>query len=258
MRGRTTSVLVVSFTFLSVLLLLGALASASSALSKMDETTTTATLTSPTVHATQNQTDVVTVSAIGTNGLRLSTSMNATELKVGQGLAVSVLLLNTLPRINVVKPSDDFAFNGVAVAMWDYCEGEPVQIDILQGNYSIQELPAATDVTFTVVCMEGGFIPSVVFAPHSDQVNLAGVAAYPLYGIPWFPLSLNFTTSGYYDLASISQHDTDPLITEPGPFSQKDTVSATSFAPGVYTLAVADEWGGYNILHFKVSPSPEG
>jgi hypothetical protein len=47
MRGRTTSALIVSFTFLSILLLLGGLTSASGNLSRM-EMTTTATTTSQT------------------------------------------------------------------------------------------------------------------------------------------------------------------------------------------------------------------
>jgi len=92
----------------------------------------------------------------------------------------------------------------------------------------------------------------------SDQVNLTGTYCAPpgppagcANGTdgPYF-LSLNFTTGGYYDLGNLSQQAFEPVITQPS----RSPVTSISFTPGIYTLAVADEWGGYNILHFEVTP----
>jgi hypothetical protein len=204
--------------------------------SSPSSTTTTVRTTSQTASAT-------------TNGIKLSTSINATELNMGQILAISISLSNTLPKVNAINTSANWPFNGVAVQLWPYCYGVPARIAILQGNYSIQELPAVTNVTFPFTCSGGaGGISSATFQPNSDQVNLNGNS-------PPYLLSLNFTTSGYYDLANLSQQSIEPVISQPGEFYvPRDMPSAISFAPGVYTVAVADEWGGYNILHFEVSP----
>jgi hypothetical protein len=218
---------------------------------KRTTTTTSATsqTTSLTTNATSNQASGATVSGTATDGLKLSTSMNATELKVGQRLGLSISLSNALPEVNAVNTSANFPFNGVAVQLWPYCYGVPARIAILQGNYSIQELPAVTNVTLRFVCTGGGEgISSAVFQPNSDQVDLNGIP-------PPYLLSLNFTTSGSYDLANLSQQDFEPVITQPGfGYEPTDMPRVVSFAPGIYTVAVADEWGGYNILHFEVTP----
>ena len=199
----------------------------------------------------------VSASTVASDGLKLSTAINATELKAGQRLGVSISLFNTLPEVNSVNTSVNWPFNGVAVQLWPYCYGVPARIAILQGNYSIQELPAVTNVTFQFVCSGGpAYINSAVFQPMSDQVNLTGTYCAPpgppvgcANGTdgPYF-LSLNFTTSGYYDLGNLSQQVFEPVITQPS----RSPVPSISFTPGVYTVAVADEWGEAVVLHFTV------
>lgn len=199
----------------------------------------------------------VSASTVASDGLKLSTSINATELKAGQRLGVSISLLNTLPEVNSINTSANWPFNGVAVQLWPYCYGVPARIAILQGNYSVQELPAVTNVTFQFVCSGGpAYINSAVFQPMSDQVNLTGTYCAPpgppagcANGTdgPYF-LSLNFTTSGYYDLGNLSQQAFEPVITQPG----RSPVPSISFTPGIYTVAVADEWGQAVVLNFTV------
>src|SRR5580658_2068567 len=51
-------------------------------------------------------------STIGSNGLMLSVSTNATQIKVGQSLRVKVSVFNTLSQVNNVTASDDWPFRG--------------------------------------------------------------------------------------------------------------------------------------------------
>lgn len=200
----------------------------------------------------------VGASTVASDGLKLSTSINATELNVGQRLGVSISLYNTLAGVNTVNTSANWPFNGVALQLWPYCYGVPARIAILEGNYSMQELLAVTNVTFQFMCSGGpAYIDSAVFQPMSDQVNLTGTYCAPpgppagcANGTngPYF-LSLNFTTSGYYDLGNLSQQAFEPVISQPsGP-----PVPTISFTPGIYTVAVADEWGQAVVLHFTVT-----
>lgn len=62
-------------------------------------------------------------------------------------------------------------------------------------------------------------------------------------------LSLNFTTSGYWDLLNFTKQLNPPII---GPQYPPRPPVATPFVPGPYTVAVEDEWGQVALLHFTV------
>jgi LysM repeat protein len=234
--------------------------------------TTTATKTLPVVTSTSTTTVTVSqtsqaVATVASNGLRLSTFVNATDIKVGQKLNISISLFNTLPTVNAFSGQESFAqagnrpFYGVPVATWTVCNSQhpwswplPIDVVVLYGNYSAKELTSVANASISIAC--GGFspsIPSFAFEPNSDQVNLT--VQYPggvgNRNIGVFQLASNFTVSGYWNLTSLAANN--PSICAPAVLNRCALPPSTPFAPGVYTVGVADEWGQYNVLHFHVS-----
>ncbi|MGH9920854.1 MAG: hypothetical protein ACRD6W_18540 [Nitrososphaerales archaeon] len=184
-------------------------------------------------------------------GLDLVLAVNGTTLKVGQSLNVDVSLFNALPSTNSVPASKDWPFQGVPVALWPPCFFDtPTFAVVLMGNYTLQGLQSAANVTFSITCAEGWSIDHVVFQPATSQANLTGI--YDVTGtnqtLGPFQTSLNFTTDGYWNLLNNSQQLNPPIIGQSPPRPP----IATPFVPGVYTVAIADEWGQDAILHFTV------
>ena len=197
-----------------------------------------------------------TTSTASVQGVKLLLSDNATTLVVGQTLNVNVSLFNSLPSMNTVATSKDWAFTGVPVALWPACYfGPAAYAVVLMGNYTLQDLRTVVNVTMGIGCMEGVTVDHAVFQPSSIQANLTGrysvTNANQTLGP--FRLTVNFTTSGYWNLVKDSKQGNTPLLSNPE-FPQ-DQPNATPFVPGVYTVAVADEWGQAAILHFQVTPA---
>lgn len=188
------------------------------------------------------------------DGLRLTAKVNATEIMVGQSLNVSLSIANTLPGVDSVKPSNVWLFHGVPVALWPPCYfGLPAQAAVVEGNYTLQDIQTAANVTFSYMCMEGVTVDHVIFQPNSDQVNLTGI--YDVTGanqsLGPFHMSLSFTTGGYWNLQNLSREINIPIIGEQYPPRPPAYVP---FVPGEYTIAVADEWGQAVVLHLTVVP----
>jgi hypothetical protein len=99
--------------------------------------------------------------------------------------------------------------------------------------------------------MEGWNVDHVIFQPQSDQVNITGI--YDVTGtnqtLGPFHLVLNFTTNGYWDLQNLSKELNPPILGDQYPPRAVDSIP---FVPGVYTVAVEDEWGQMVVLHFSV------
>ena len=193
-----------------------------------------------------------TASSVSADGIQLATSINATSLTSGEGLGVTLSISNTLPTANNVSTSDDWAFQGVPAALWPVCYSSvPAQVAVLSGNYSANELPLVAGAKFQYACMEGGQISKVIFQPNSDEANLTGnICSLGCSSGPFGPyeLSLNFTTDGYWDVQYLANSGNVPIIGELPPSQPY----ALPFVPGVYTVAVGDEWGQVNVLHFQV------
>ena len=196
-------------------------------------------------------------SAYSPNGIRLTLWTNSTKLVVGQGLNVTLSVDNTLGNVNSVKPSNDWLIHGVPVALWPPCYfGLPAEAAVLPGNFTAQDISSAANVTFSYMCMESVGVDHVIFQPNSDQVNLTGT--YDVTGenqtLGPFHLSLSFTTRGSWDLQNLSQQLNIPILGEQYPPRPPASVP---FAPGVYTVAVADEWGQVALIHVTVVPSSQ-
>ena len=189
------------------------------------------------------------------NGIGLSASISATSIPVGQNISATMSIFNTLPTVNDVPTSSDWPFQGVNVAMWGGCIiGYPVQVAVLSGNYTAQELPSVANTTLQYVCFGEVSIDHVILQPNSDQATLTGIGPAPNLNQTLGPISqaLTFSTAGYWNLTTLSQErDINiPIIGHYG-----NPVPATAFVPGTYTVAVEDEWGQALVLHFVVTPS---
>jgi hypothetical protein len=206
-------------------------------------------------------------STVGSNGLQLSMSVNATQITVGQSLQVNVSLFNTLPKVNDVPTSDDWPFQGIPVALWPPCyyaydPGNAVrfypnsttvaQAVVLKGDYTMANISTVANVRFHPACMEDVTVDHAIFQPRSSQVNLTGI--YDVSSgnstLGPFQLSTGFNTNGYWDLLNNSYKMNPPIINNQTPPLPP---TATPFVPGVYTVAVADEWGQAVLLHFVVN-----
>lgn len=218
--------------------------------------TTTTSLQTTTAVTTVTATTTATVISGPPPGLELRVTDNASVLKVGQSLNVGVSLLNALATTNSVHTSQDWPFMGVPVSLWPTCYYPfAAYAVVLQGNYTLQALQSAANVTFNIVCTEDANVDHVVFQPGSSEANLTGAGFGP-GGYPAmsngtagpFQLSLNFTTAGYWDLVNNSKLLNPPII---GELPSRMPI-ATPFVPGVYTVAVADGWGQATVLHVDV------
>src|SRR5437879_5727698 len=104
------------------------------------------------------------VDSSGTTGVDLVLAVNATTLKAGQSLNVQVSLFNIRPATNSVPTAKDWPFKGVPVALWYPCYFDtPAYAVVLKGNYSLQEVQRAANVTISFMCAEGASIDHVVF-----------------------------------------------------------------------------------------------
>ena len=190
-------------------------------------------------------------STLGSDGLSLSLSISATtqrQISVGQNLQVNLSLFNTLPRVNSVPASSDWPFQGVPVAFWPPCYiNLPVEAVVLKGNYTLQGLQSALTAILSGQCTLYANVDHVVFQPTSSQANMNTGTFYQL--------SVNFTTSGYWTLPpNPGGNGLVPFNSVIGPGQYPpEPPEATPFVPGVYTVAVCDEWGQAVVIHFTVT-----
>jgi hypothetical protein len=75
-------------------------------------------------------------------------------------------------------------------------------------------------------------------------------------------LASNFTINGYWDypLTAADSRDLQTPVTGGVQFQFPEVgpIAAYPFVPGVYTLAVVDEWGDSVVLHFTVVSGTSG
>jgi hypothetical protein len=180
-------------------------------------------------------------------------------------------LLYSFPSPLIVPASDDWEFHGFPVALWTPCTGlEPLEFTVVKGNYTLNDLQAASTNSSIPQggCMEGGSVYNLVFQGEGSEANATGqfceANCFPANNR--FNLDANFTVSGYWAYPINSSEATD-IFTPPTPeclasgipdcvgfqFPEVGPFAQHGFIPGFYTLAVADEWGQTQILHFAVA-----
>ncbi len=210
------------------------------------------------------------VSSVGSNGLQLSASLNASRLTPGQTLQVNVSIFNTLSTFSNVTISNGWPFEvdrvtaspwpfqGVPLGLWpddfyttvDTNASSLAEAVVLKGDYTIANISSVANTHPIVrVGTEGMWVDYAVFEPSSSQANFTGYYLAPKGGnmtLGPYHVANTFTTKGYWNLLN------DPYL---GYGQQQAGLSpiAIPFAPGVYTVGIDDVWGQWVILHFEVT-----
>jgi len=205
-------------------------------------------------------------STLAPDGIRLTLSVNASELEVGQKLQVSMSLKNTLTTSDTLQNTQSkWPFHGVYVSLWPECDTtQPAQMVILKGTYDLKGLQSNpyTSVSTDPLgwCTFYTVVTQFTFLPNSDDGATNGTfysSSISHSNEGPFSEAVNFTTTGYWNMTSIAEGPVPtyvwpvntPMEYYGGGLSQPASVP---FMVGNYTLAVSDEWGQYAILHFEV------
>ncbi len=171
------------------------------------------------------------------NGLQLSLALNGSSISPGQGIAATVVEVNTLTTPNNVSAAAEWPIGNLAVGPCGHVN-EPVGIALLRGDYdaanassglALQIYQPGTYGCPAILSEISGF----VFQASSDNATVLG-SCQPG---PCFneTVSASVSVGGYW---------TGSLST-----------SFTNFPSGVYTVVAGDEWGGIAIAHFTVTAS---
>jgi hypothetical protein len=248
--GKAAVVVVVVIILITAAISLVVLNSQPGPSISQDASSTTSSISSF-AYSTTNSTTFV-------QGLDLTESVSASTISPGENLSISISILNTLPATYEISASNAWPFQGVPIGLWPTCYiGPSLEVVVLNGNYTLQSLEKVANVFLgNTSCQGGMFVDHVIFQPRSDQANIAGSSfANQTQILGPYRMALNFTTAGYWDLPSLAGKVNAPVIGG----SQSAPPSYIAFSPGVYTVAVGDEWGQAVIMHVMVvsgTPTP--
>jgi hypothetical protein len=242
--------------------------------------TSTSTATgSSTIQSTtkSSSTSAQTISTVSPeNGLVLSAAVSPQSPKAGQNLSIEIALSNGRSTPVNVSVSNDWTVNGFPVAMWGECDGlEPIEFMVVRGNYSLAQLSSASAnssvydaARYPFGCAEGGSESYLEFQPDSSVANATGTfcgGTCSPSSHTWNLTSI-FSVSGYWAYP-INSSEADDSLTPPSPecmssgipdcigfnYPEAGPYAQHVFTPGLYTLAVADEWGQAVVLHFTAA-----
>jgi hypothetical protein len=185
-------------------------------------------------------------SAFTTNeslGLNFSMAMNATFLRSGEAISITLNETNTLPHFNNITASNNWVYSGFPEQECSNGPGLsnlPIAMAIVQGYYSESDLNGTTSLPI-LSAPGGGVCPTIFFIPPSEydfypSSNVAAIVSN--YGTLFFnvqneSISTSLSFSGYYN-------------------SSYPNTETIKFSPGVYTVIGGDEWGELVLLHFVV------
>ncbi len=212
---------------------------------------------------------------VGSNGLRLSLSVNSTQLGVGQSLQVNVSLSNSLLNEINIPTINNWLFAGVPISMWPDCfYSNPIgtqlftpdaEIVVLKGHYSLGNITMAapklaTNSSLIDLCHEFRTVGSVMLRPNSTKADLNqfnGITGTNESFATDYLVN-NFVTNGYWNFTS--NGGTNSSVPQyPAIISYYGNAAplprTNPFIPGSYTVAVTDEWGQAVLLHFEVDYS---
>ncbi len=161
----------------------------------------------------------------GADGLRLTLSVNTTDLTPGESIGIGVTLSNTLASTYNVSVSSLWPFQAQTQA----CANQiyPFGVAVFRGRYSAGNVSEGTPLSIfpPVACpMLVRFTSGYFFQPNSDSAMVLPGTGQST------PMSANFTVGRTYTSEAQSQ----------------------GLTPGVYTVAAADEWGLAVFLYVEV------
>jgi len=183
----------------------------------------------------------INASTTSSSGIELTESVNATTIGLGERLFVNMSIANVLPKVNVLNASESFPFSSDEIDFTtpDCFYPEPADFVIIPGNYTLQQLALVAPPAGTCGSTSAN---SFSFQPNSDIVTINGTflltQVTQIYGP--YHLDINGSTVGSFG----------PDF----PFVPLESFSdyPTPFSPGIYTVALGDEWGQGVVLHVTV------
>ncbi len=161
------------------------------------------------------------VSTLSPNGIMLLAAVNASSLTVGQSLQFNVSLFNTLSTVNSTPVSHNWLFQGIPIALWGNCAVNagapaPVEVDVFQGYYALQNLSSATKNVFVPSsqgCHESTSVSQVTFWPASSLANLTLVVNQKNVTSGPREITDQYTTRGYWNLTyNMTPNDRNPEV----------------------------------------------
>ncbi len=177
------------------------------------------------------------------NGLRLLLGLSPSVLPQGDGVSISVSLINALPTRNNLTVSG----GGTRLNLGP-CSQLPLGVGVFRGNYDAANLSAGTPLglyypgMYSCPAMFG--VAYWSFAPLSDNVTLVSDQ----------PTGLGNATAPQDVWTQKAGADLEYWGYWSGraEFYPSVNASFTAFQPGSYTVAAEDAWGEETIMHFTV------
>lgn len=171
-------------------------------------------------------------------GLRLDLLVNSTHPKPGEGVVVTIRILNFRLASNQVQAKSDWGIRSLSLGPCGTVN-QPIGFAIFRGNFTRNNIWAARPLQLYApglyscpVILFG--IQSYVFEPESNSAEILGsCGANPC-------MKMDMQGQGVFS------GSWNELI----PFS--GTQVFRQFSPGVYTVAGGDEWGDLVFLNFAV------
>jgi hypothetical protein len=173
----------------------------------------------------------LSASAVGTNSLNLTLSLNASSISQGQSIGVTIDESNLLNTASTVNSSSNWPL---------FLSLGPCG----HGNYPIG-----------LAIFDGYYTSSNISAADSLELYQPGVRACPMFML----LITSYTFQPLSDIASVNSPNPgfnlsmNSDLTANGYWSGTSAENFVVFPPGIYTIVGGDEWGQLVILHFDVT-----
>jgi hypothetical protein len=188
--------------------------------------------------------------ALSPYGLNFSISINGTSLSSNQSIEITASIFNTLSNANNITANvNNYQFLGYHLFPnpAGYWTG-PYLFVVLNGSYDALGMNGLGGKGWAEngVSEESSTPWSYRFGQNSSSATLAiyGCTAFCQNGtVGPYPSSASVVVRGYWTVPV----KTGSYPSPPNPFS-----------PGVYTVAVEDEWGAVLVLHFTVQGQSTG
>jgi hypothetical protein len=180
-------------------------------------------------------------------------TVNGTTIGEGEDVAITATLFNSLSQNDNVSTSSNWPFYGLSIynENWPPCAYySPLELVVLKGSYSLSQMrEIGTGPLFEDSCMESSSYISFDFQPNNDSAYVTG--SYSVTGnvSTYGPVnaSVTLTTNGYWDNSSSIAYPPEYGSSEYGFLAAQHP-----FVPGVYTIAIGDEWGELVVSHLTV------
>jgi hypothetical protein len=166
------------------------------------------------------------IAANNPTAISMSALLNGTSLGRGQDIRVTVAVQNNLFVANQVSLSGDWRIQNLTMGPCSYYSYSPFGIAVYQGRYTADNISSGKQME---IYAPGFYSCGIAIATDSFRLG-------PLQKV-----------SGYVDLAGFW---TEGWTVQPSGGVSEGVLNP--FLPGVYTVAVGDEWGQLQLLYFEV------